>query len=108
VWTGALARSCSGTNDFGRSSAESGLEWSSDSGKAFIAPQAAAQPLRSIRSPFDILTFVRMIWWFLIVLVAAGAVVWAALSAYVRVRQGLTKAENRPPEHEHHESEHDL
>jgi len=26
-----------------------------------------------------------MIWWFLIVAVAAGAVVWAVLSAYVRV-----------------------
>jgi hypothetical protein len=39
-----------------------------------------------------------MIWWFLIVAIAAGAVLWAALSAYIRVRQGLTKAENRPPE----------
>jgi hypothetical protein len=66
-------------------------------------------PLRSHRAPqFGILNPVRMIWWFLIVLVAAGAVVWAALSAYVRVRQGLTKAENRPPDQEHHESEHDL
>ncbi len=65
--------------------------------------------VRRPRPPqFDILNLVRMIWWFLLVLVAAGAVVWAALSAYVRVRQGLTKAENRPPDHEHHESEHDL
>jgi len=47
---------------------------------------------------FDILILVRMIWWFLIVAVAGGAVLWAALSAYVRVRQGLSRAENRPPE----------
>ena len=40
---------------------------------------------------------VRMIWWFLIVAVAAGAVLWAVLSAYVQVRQRLAKAENRPP-----------
>jgi hypothetical protein len=39
-----------------------------------------------------------MIWWFLIVLCAAGAVVWAVLSAYVRVRQRLNNAQNRPPE----------
>jgi hypothetical protein len=64
--------------------------------------------LRCNRCPFGILNLVRMIWWFLIVLVAAGAVVWAALSAYVRVHQGLTKAENRPAEQEHHESDHDL
>ncbi|HZP18327.1 MAG TPA: hypothetical protein VFB00_10200 [Terriglobales bacterium] len=38
-----------------------------------------------------------MIWWFLIVAVAAGAVLWAVLSAYVQVRQRLAKAENRPP-----------
>jgi hypothetical protein len=44
------------------------------------------------------LIIVRMIWWFLIVLVAAGAVVWAVLSAYVRVRQRLNNAQNRPPE----------
>jgi hypothetical protein len=36
-----------------------------------------------------------MIWWFLIVAVAAGAVLWAALSAYVRVRDRLRRAENR-------------
>jgi hypothetical protein len=41
---------------------------------------------------------VRMIWWFLIVAVAAGAALWAALSAYVKVRERLRKAENRPPE----------
>jgi len=40
-----------------------------------------------------------MIWWFLIVVVAAGAVVWAALSAYVQVRQRLIRAENRPRGH---------
>jgi len=39
-----------------------------------------------------------MIWLFLLVLCAAGAVVWAALSAYVRVRQRLNNAQNRPPE----------
>jgi hypothetical protein len=37
-----------------------------------------------------------MIWWFLIVAVAAGAVLWAALSAYVWVRQRLHNAENQP------------
>jgi hypothetical protein len=36
-----------------------------------------------------------MFWWFLIVALAAGAVLWAALSAYVRVRERLRKAENR-------------
>ena len=36
-----------------------------------------------------------MFWWFLIVAVAAGAVLWAALSAYVRVRERLRKAENK-------------
>ena len=39
-----------------------------------------------------------MFWWFLIVAVAAGAVLWAALSAYVKVRERLSKAENRHPE----------
>jgi hypothetical protein len=42
-----------------------------------------------------------MISWFLIVAVAAGAALWAALSAYVKVRERLRKAENRPPETEH-------
>jgi hypothetical protein len=37
-----------------------------------------------------------MFWWFLIVAAAAGAVLWAALSAYVRVRERLKKAENKP------------
>ena len=36
-----------------------------------------------------------MFWWFLIVAVAAGAVLWATLSAYVRVRERLRKAENK-------------
>ena len=39
-----------------------------------------------------------MIWWYLIVAMAAGAVLWAALSAYVWVRQRLRNAENRPAE----------
>jgi hypothetical protein len=39
-----------------------------------------------------------MIWWFLIVGLAAGAIVWAVLSAVVRVRQRLAKAENKKPE----------
>jgi hypothetical protein len=39
-----------------------------------------------------------MIWWFLIVAVATGAVVWAVLSAYVRVRQRMRNAENKPAE----------
>jgi hypothetical protein len=42
-----------------------------------------------------------MIWWFLIVAVASGAVVWAALSAYIRVQERLKKAENHPGEPEH-------
>jgi hypothetical protein len=54
------------------------------------------------------LNLVRMIWWFLIVAIAAGAVLWAALSAYIRVRQGLTKAENRPPEPDQSDTEHEL
>jgi hypothetical protein len=37
-----------------------------------------------------------MIWWFLIVELAAGAVVWAGLSAYIQVRERLKKAENQP------------
>jgi len=49
-----------------------------------------------------------MIWWFLIVAVAAGAVVWAVLSAYVRVRQRLTNAQNRPPEPGHSGTGHEL
>jgi len=42
-----------------------------------------------------------MIWWFLIVAVAAGAVVWAALSAYILVRKRLKRAENLPHAAEH-------
>jgi hypothetical protein len=44
---------------------------------------------------------VRMFWWFLMVAVAAGAVVWAALSAYIQVRKHLKRAENHPHEPEH-------
>ena len=44
-----------------------------------------------------------MFWWFLIVAIAAGSVLWAALSAYVQVRERLRKAENR---HEHELPEH--
>ena len=47
-----------------------------------------------------------MFWWFLIVSVAAGAVLWAALSAYVKVRERLRKAENRHPEAEHESEVH--
>jgi hypothetical protein len=54
------------------------------------------------------LIIVRMIWWFLIVAVAAGAVVWAVLSAYVRVRQRLNNAQNRPPEPDQPEPGHEL
>jgi len=54
------------------------------------------------------LFIVRMIWWFLIVAVAAGAVVWAVLSAYVRVRQRLSNAANRRPEPGRREPGHDL
>jgi hypothetical protein len=39
-----------------------------------------------------------MIWWFLIVALAGGAVLWAVLSAFVRVRQRLRNAENKPLE----------
>jgi len=42
-----------------------------------------------------------MIWWFLIVVAAAGAVLWAVLSAYLRVRERLSNAENKPAEPEH-------
>jgi hypothetical protein len=42
------------------------------------------------------LSVVRMIWWFLIVAAAAGAVLWAGLSAYLQVRQRLRNAENKP------------
>lgn len=41
-----------------------------------------------------------MFWWFLIVGVAAGAVVWASLSAYLQVRERLRRAENRASEPE--------
>jgi hypothetical protein len=54
------------------------------------------------------LFIVRMIWWFLIVAVAAGAAVWAVLSAYIRVRQRLSNAANRPPEPDQPEPGHDL
>jgi len=37
-----------------------------------------------------------MIWWFLIVAAAAGAVLWAGLSAYLQVLQRLRNAENKP------------
>jgi len=37
-----------------------------------------------------------MIWWFLVVAVAAGTIVWSFLSAYTRVRERLRNAENRP------------
>jgi hypothetical protein len=36
-----------------------------------------------------------MFWWFLMVAVAAGAVLWAALSAYVKVRERWQKTQNR-------------
>jgi hypothetical protein len=48
------------------------------------------------RLGFDILNDVRMIWWFLIVAVASGAVLWALASSYVWVRQRMRNAENRP------------
>ena len=35
-----------------------------------------------------------MIWWYLIVAAAGGAVLWAAVSAYVQVRQRLRNSEN--------------
>jgi len=39
-----------------------------------------------------------MFWWFLIVAIAGGAVVWAVLSAYIQVRDRMRRAENRHPE----------
>jgi hypothetical protein len=42
-----------------------------------------------------------MIWWFLIVAIAAGAVVWAALSAYIQVRKRLKRAANLTHDAEH-------
>jgi len=41
------------------------------------------------------LPVVRMFWWFLMVAVAAGAVLWAALSAYVKVRERWQKTQNQ-------------
>jgi len=41
-----------------------------------------------------------MIWWFLIVALSGGAVLWAVLSAFVRVRQRLRNSENKPFEPE--------
>lgn len=46
-----------------------------------------------------------MIWWFLIVALAAGAVLWALLSGYFRVRQRLRNAENNPVTQEHGRTE---
>jgi hypothetical protein len=40
-----------------------------------------------------------MFWWYLIVAVAAGAVVWAVLSAYIQVRNRMRRSHNRNPEH---------
>jgi hypothetical protein len=31
-----------------------------------------------------------MIWWFLILALSAGAVLWAAIAAYLRVRRHMT------------------
>jgi hypothetical protein len=44
---------------------------------------------------------VRMIWWFVMVAAAAGAVVWAVLSAYIQVRDRIRRAENRRSEPGH-------
>jgi len=33
---------------------------------------------------------VRMIWWFLILAASAGAVLWASIAAYLRVRRHMT------------------
>jgi hypothetical protein len=46
-----------------------------------------------------------MIWWFLIIALAAGAVLWAVLSAAIWVRQRLRNAENEPVEPEHSTTE---
>jgi hypothetical protein len=48
-----------------------------------------------------------MFWWYLIVATAAGAVVWAVLSAYLQVRKRMRRAANRHPEMTHDtEAEH--
>ena len=48
-----------------------------------------------------------MIWWYLIVAVATGAIVWAILSAYLQVRDRMRRAENRTSGAEHdHGTEH--
>ncbi|HKW18299.1 MAG TPA: hypothetical protein VJO35_12405 [Terriglobales bacterium] len=39
-----------------------------------------------------------MFWWFLIVAIAAGAVAWAILSAYIQVRDRARRAANRHAE----------
>ncbi|HZR64100.1 MAG TPA: hypothetical protein VFA85_03075 [Terriglobales bacterium] len=43
-----------------------------------------------------------MIWWFLIVAVAAGTIVWAVLSAYIQVRDRMRRSQNQ-----HHEGGHE-
>jgi hypothetical protein len=40
-----------------------------------------------------------MFWWYLIVAVAAGAVVWAVLSAYIQVRNRMRRSQNRQLDH---------
>jgi hypothetical protein len=47
-----------------------------------------------------------MFWWFLMVAVAAGAVVWAVLSAYIQVRDRMKRAENRHAQGGHDEIGH--
>jgi hypothetical protein len=36
---------------------------------------------------------VRMLWWFLILACGGGAVVWAAIAVYVRVRQHMNSSD---------------
>jgi hypothetical protein len=48
-----------------------------------------------------------MFWWYLIVASAAGAVVWAVLSAYIQVRNRMRRAANQHPDKQHEvEAEH--
>jgi hypothetical protein len=42
-----------------------------------------------------------MIQWYLMEAGAAAAVIWAVLSAYIRVRVRMRRAENRPAGREH-------
>ncbi|MGA8153848.1 MAG: hypothetical protein WB952_23055 [Terriglobales bacterium] len=41
-----------------------------------------------------------MIWWFLILALSAGAVLWAAIAAYLRVRRHMTPGTSKGKDRE--------